>query len=703
MEHTRLLKGDAESTFKRLLATFGGDDMAVRVAENVRPMHLLDRLRSDNDSSGLADIPLRTCGEEFVLDRKIGEGGQGEVWEALQLSLQRMVALKRAHTTGEAVNDFLKEAFTTAQLDHPNIVPVYDIALMSGSGLPRPVLCMKRVQGRSWLEMLRSERERPDFRLDDYLARHLPILVQVANAVGYAHSKLIIHRDLKPAQVMVGDYGEVFLLDWGLAIYLGESPTEDMGVSMKPECFSTLETATNPAGSPAYMAPEQARKGTEALGVSTDIYLLGAILYELLAGAPPHRSDGIEDAMTRARANIIPALPADTPDELRELAMWCMATDPADRPRDVAEFRSIIEGYLTGAGRKQQSARIVAEIVAATDLDDYGTLSARSHQLAQAEHLWPDNPQIESCREQLLTAYVEVALAKGDFILAQLQAGRLNDSPRAEALRARVDEARDAAARRLTMPPLLTMPRATALLATYLLIVAAVFAVVRAAHATVLDEVHDKVASLARIAANGISEDRLDAVEANRDVFAPEFQRVFQQLNFFRRANDDIRYIYILRPDPAQGPAAWRVLVDADPLDVDYNANGIIEADEKGNPPGAFYGDGVPEMTRAFEENIVTSGLLADDWGTFISGFAPVVDRRTMRPMALLGVDIRFDVVQAKLRQVNIAGLVAGAVLLLFVTLAFLIYFHSRRALERIRLLEQLVQKQNAELRGKSI
>lgn len=407
--------------------------------------------------------------------------------------------------------------------------------------------------------------------------------------------------------------------------------------------------------------------------------------------------------MTRARANIVPPLPDHVPEDLRELAMWCMATDPSQRPQDVGDVRAILESYMTGAGRKQQSARIVAEIAAATDLDDYGILSERSHQLAQAEHLWPDNPQIESCRERLLTAYVEVALGKGDFILAQLQAGRLHDSPQAEALRARVEEARDAAARRLTMPPLLTAPRTAALFATYLLIVAAVFAVVRAAHHTVLGEVHDKVASLAHVAASGISEDRLEAVEANRDVFAPEFQRVFQQLNFFRRANHDIRYIYILRPDPEHGPAAWRVLVDADPLDVDYNVNGLIEPEEKGNPPGAFYGDGVPEMSRAFQENVVTSGLLADDWGTFISGFAPVVDRRTMRPMALLGVDIRYDVVQAKLRQVNIVGIVAGLVLLLFVTMTYFIYFLSRRALERIRLLELLVQKQNAELRGKSI
>jgi hypothetical protein len=237
---------------------------------------------------------------DFVLQKQIGSGGQGEVWRAWQTSLAREVAVKRlkAGDPGE----FLLESYTSGALDHPNIVPVYDLGrMLDENGRETPLLAMKLVQGTPWDMMITHDRKKVGNlrtkigrgELYAFLSKHLRILIDMCNAVMYAHSKGIIHRDLKPAQVMVGDFGEVFLMDWGLAVFTEERvpPTTPGGDTPK---FRALNTAVNRCGSPAYMAPEQTHEiDRHASAYHTDVYLLGAIMYELAGRASaPRRQDG---------------------------------------------------------------------------------------------------------------------------------------------------------------------------------------------------------------------------------------------------------------------------------------------------------------------------------------------------------------------------------------------------------------------------
>ena len=223
----------------------------------------------------------------YQLGRIVGAGGFGEVWQAVQVSLDRVVALKRprrsstlpdrvtAATARLGAHLFRQEALVTAQLDHPSIVPVHDLGV-DGEG--EPVLAMKFVEGRLWTDVI--EEQLQTLPVPEFLARNLPILVSVAQAVAYAHARDIVHRDIKPANVMVGEFGEVFLTDWGLAVRLAPA-------SAGPEGEAPVPVAC-PAGTAAYMAPEQTEPTADRIGPWTDLYLLGGTLYTLLTGKTPH-------------------------------------------------------------------------------------------------------------------------------------------------------------------------------------------------------------------------------------------------------------------------------------------------------------------------------------------------------------------------------------------------------------------------------
>lgn len=640
----------------------------------------------------------------FQLSHLIGKGGQGEVWEALQVELGRVVAVKRSRVTGNAQLDFIKEAYTSAQLDHPNIVPVYDIGLVTADGRRVPFLAMKRVVGRSWQAALAHDREEKHLSHDDFLARHLQILIPVINAVAYAHNKRIIHRDLKPGQVMLGEYGEVFLLDWGLAILLDEvQPPAAPEHQTPPNKFYTLDTATNPAGTPVYMAPEQATADTVGLGIHTDVYLLGAILFEIVVGKPPHSADTVRKAMMKAQMNECLPYPDDAPEELTALIDRCLATDPADRPKRVLEIRRGIEDYLSGASKKDLSRRQTAKIMATNDLGDYEHLSVAAKELSQAAVHWPDNPDILPCREKLLTHFVDVALINRDFLIAELQADRVERVELAEDLRRRIAAAREQAIRDIPPIPLFNRTRTALFVGVYLLIIVAVFAIERAANKIIAREVHDKAMSVAALAAGTIRPDDLRAVDETRDIYTPAFQRILNQLGFFRKSNDDIRYIYVFKREPGLGEGVWRVLVDADPVDLDLNGDGTISNDEKGQLPGELYTEGTLEMQAAMDTMTPTSGNVQDDWGDFVSGFAPVIDPRSRNPVALVGIDIKAETVTARLNRVFRFTLAGAAVILALLTAALLAFFQSRRTLEQIRYLQEERRKRNSEGRGKKI
>ncbi|MDX2177549.1 MAG: serine/threonine-protein kinase [Candidatus Sumerlaeia bacterium] len=377
--------------------------------------------------------PLRAeaSSEGYVLERRIGAGGFGEVWRASQVALRRTVAVKIIRGgAGEGQEArllrraFRDEALTAAQLDHPNIVPVYDFATERGGA---SMLAMKLVQGVPWNRAIES-----DFAgstAEDFLARHIPILVAVAQAVAFAHSRGIIHRDLKPHQVMIGEFGEVLLMDWGLAVNFDPERLRETRGDLAMGSAPTAEEASSPAGTPAYMAPEQTRRTADAVGPWTDIYLLGAILFVLLSGSPPRSGTTGHGAFAAAAAGrfddigkVAPegrAMPAD----LVELCLQCLEPDRSKRPAAATEVVGRLQGHLSGARARSESAAITAEaakrIAEAADYEECNALGAR---LEQASALWPGNPEAMRLGHRLAEYYGRLALRRGDLALASLQA-----------------------------------------------------------------------------------------------------------------------------------------------------------------------------------------------------------------------------------------------------------------------------------------
>jgi len=352
----------------------------------------------------------------YELLKRIGAGGQGEVWRGIQKSLQREVAVKILTSGGH--EEFLREAFTSGALDHPNIVPAVDLGRAEIDGVERPMLAMKLVRGRPWNSVLYHERPAADEPMESFLAAQLRVFLAVCNAVEFAHSRGVIHRDLKPSQVMVGEFGEVYLVDWGMAVCIDTQKSEiDQPIAPR---LNTLATATNPAGTPAYMAPEQTFADTSGLGIHTDIYLLGGLLRELVTGGPPHEAQFGRASMLEARANSLRPLPDFCPSELRHIIDAAMATDPAKRPMSVRAIRTVIEDYLTGAGRQRESRAISEEVTAhllRIPAGGYAAFVQAERRLSHALELWPGNTDAQELRQRVYRGYAEAALKAGDLQL----------------------------------------------------------------------------------------------------------------------------------------------------------------------------------------------------------------------------------------------------------------------------------------------
>ena len=398
--------------------------------------------------------PLPTTKQNFPsfeLVRLVAKGGCGEVWQARQKSLERIIAVKqieesvRKETSASKIrrwrveNDFRMEAIATAQLDHPNILPIYDFGRDADGW---PLIAMKLVKGDPWQQLLR--RDYTSMPLHDYLARHLPIFVAVMQAVAFAHSRGIVHRDLKPAQVMVGEFGEVLLVDWGFAVYVGkEQQSSETGDELP-----TPLTASNPSGTPFFMAPEQTTINAQGISPLTDIYLLGGTLYYVLTNDFPHRAPTSEKAIEfAANGHIVPftesAPDRDIPKELQQIALQALAANPADRIQSVTEFIERINNYLSGASNRRESQKLVQlanESLAKAMVATPGRRSQANYQyyveglshLGRANGFWAANPEIPPLREKLFEQYTREALQNDDLILARTNLGFItNEKTRA--------------------------------------------------------------------------------------------------------------------------------------------------------------------------------------------------------------------------------------------------------------------------------
>jgi len=318
----------------------------------------------------------------YAFGEVIGRGGMGEVVLAHDRRIGRDVAIKRLHATNPTEEDiarFLREARIQARLDHPAIVPVYELARDEKD---RPYFTMKRLSGVTLTDMLSSPAPTRQ--------RLLRAFAEVCRAIDFAHTRGIVHRDLKPGNIVLGEFGEVYVLDWGVARVL-----DDLEDEVIPSDTATLE-GTAPEGqvlgTPGYMAPEQLTE--PEVGKPADIYSLGAILFEILAGEPVHpRKDAI--AATLAGGDLSPS--RRRPDrqiapELDALCSTALATAPDERP-SARRLADRIEAFLDG-DRDVERRRSMAEdlLWSARHALDEGRRADAMRAAGRALALDPDTP-----------------------------------------------------------------------------------------------------------------------------------------------------------------------------------------------------------------------------------------------------------------------------------------------------------------------
>ncbi len=298
-------------------------------------------------STWLPQLPVldtKTQGEapfDLEIKRELGQGGMGIVLEAHQRSLGREVAIKRIkpdRLNPASVGALLTEARITGGLEHPNIIPVHALGL-DQAGLP--LLVMKRIQGVSWRALIHDPHHPAWARVSgDRLLWSIETLVKVCHAIEFAHSKSVLHRDLKTENVMLGDFGEVYVLDWGIAL----STDEPQAPGDTAQFAKVAMEGAKIVGTPAFMAPEMTRGGPFA--PTTDVYLIGAMLHEILTGQPRHAGTSLFEVLYRAHNSEPVAYGPEIPDELAALCNKATAADPALRFPSARALREALTVYL---------------------------------------------------------------------------------------------------------------------------------------------------------------------------------------------------------------------------------------------------------------------------------------------------------------------------------------------------------------------
>jgi len=312
-----------------------------------------------------------TVNGRYQIVGELARGGVGVILKARDVDLGRDVAMK-VLLPGHVGNDellqrFVEEAQIGGQLQHPGIVPVYELGLQADK---RPYFSMKLVKGRT-LSALLSDRD--DVRHER--GRYLSIFHQVCQTLAYAHSRGVVHRDLKPANIMVGAFGEVQVVDWGFAKVLSSGgvaderkarAAEDLSViaTVRSESEGSASMAGSVMGTPAYMPPEQALGEVDNLDERSDVFSLGAILCEILTGEPPYTKRGGSLLVQAAKGELqdvfdrLDACGADP--EIVGLAKRCLSTQRARRPRDATAIAATVGDYLASIDARAREAEMNA-------------------------------------------------------------------------------------------------------------------------------------------------------------------------------------------------------------------------------------------------------------------------------------------------------------------------------------------------------
>ena len=368
--------------------------------------------------------------DRYVIGKILGSGGGGRVVRAYDRVLGRTVAMKvlpaDLGADAKIASRFMAEAQATGQLEHPNIVPIYDFGTLPSGELYYTMREVRRHSLRDALEGLR--RGAPHYLAEYTLVSLVTVLRQVSQAVHYAHVRGVVHRDIKPDNIMVGDYGEVLVMDWGLARIL-ERPAR-MNLAEQ----AGREEAGHTLGTPAYMPPEQARGELDEVDEQSDVYSLGAVLYEILTLEPPFAGDNPVQTMWEVvEGNLVPprarAPDRQIPVELEKICLRAMAARKRERFATARDIAEVLEDWFEGlqpreAKRRVETGRLASQLneelsVRIERLDEQvRTMAMQIEGWEALDHkraLW----EVEDQREQ---ARVERARAFGEAVSAFTQA-----------------------------------------------------------------------------------------------------------------------------------------------------------------------------------------------------------------------------------------------------------------------------------------
>jgi eukaryotic-like serine/threonine-protein kinase len=364
------------------------------------------------------DQTLTLDSSDFLIHGLLGEGGMGQVFIGKQTCLKRDVAFKISKNESQdprLLAQICHEAQITAQLDHPNIMPIY---LLARADDGRPIQIMKRIEGISWHDLMYQPKHSLWQDLNQSESQHdfhLEILVKVSQAMSYAHERGIIHRDLKPENVMIGKFGEVYILDWGVALDLATVHGEVTDFWAQQQ--SGLEVAL--VGTPAYMPPEMALRDIAYQGAWSDVYLLGAILYQVLTGKRLHTAENIDLLLEQIVQGHMPVIPEEIIKEMRDLLQVSLAFSNESRLPNASAFHLLLtEAIRTSKSRKVEKKAWQAYHELFQELQKNTPQNYRLEILFdEAKHffwtsleLWPMNLEARQGLDKCLTMWVRYLL-----------------------------------------------------------------------------------------------------------------------------------------------------------------------------------------------------------------------------------------------------------------------------------------------------
>jgi eukaryotic-like serine/threonine-protein kinase len=289
--------------------------------------------------------------ERYQYLNPISAGGMGSVHAVRDLGLLRVAAMKvlapELASRPREVQRFIREAQITAQLDHPNIAPVYEIGV---DRLGNRYFTMKRIEGDTLADWCARAGRQAGF--SEVLSEMMTAFLKVCDAVAFAHSRGVLHCDIKPGNILAGSFGQVYLVDWGLAIVGATRTMLDTTPSMVVAGDANLDVGGGPCGTPSFMSPEQAMGARHRFDERTDVFGLGAVLYNILTGLPPFDGEDVTTCLDRATACVVTFPPGDPtaplPIGLCRIVKRAMARDPNDRYQTVSELKKDVEMTLRG-------------------------------------------------------------------------------------------------------------------------------------------------------------------------------------------------------------------------------------------------------------------------------------------------------------------------------------------------------------------